>query len=133
MIKWTKPYNGGRASLARLHRHPGVYFIRDKDRRLLYVGRSHYSVYKALYRHFYLWDTKHVWYERDVVLGGMEVAAWVLPRDWVSYVEARLIRMFSPADNRKFYTDDEILRMRPFGSDESFDSYLSDDSESLPF
>lgn len=113
--KWVSAYVDGKPSKSFSYRKRGVYLIRNRHSgKITYIGMSISCLYKALYRHFHVWNYPYrVTYVDDK--DSYEVRVVILPREWVEYFEIRLIRYFLPPDNRNMYEDVDLASYRPFG------------------
>lgn len=105
---WEAPYIGKKTSRKDLRKKKGCYLIRLKEtRKLIYIGMSGSCLYKALYRHFQVWeDQRRVTYEDRTSVEIMTVETET-KREAV-YLEMLLIQMFDPRDNRKKYSREEL-------------------------
>jgi hypothetical protein len=110
MDKWQKPYIKDRTTKRFSHLKQGVYFIRDiLTKKILYVGMSRYSIYKALYRHFSTWTDVSC---RQVFDKNLVEVRVIICLDAHEY-EKRLIRYFQPVSNKEMYIEPD-----PFWNEE---------------
>ncbi|MDD5358540.1 MAG: hypothetical protein PHX80_05295 [Candidatus Nanoarchaeia archaeon] len=79
--------------------------IRNKITGLItYIGMSRTNVYKALFRHFQVWnDGNHrvVYFDHH----NYEIRTILCSPNQAIVCERRLIKWFKPADNAEFYED----------------------------
>jgi len=86
----------------------GVYFIYDKNKKLVYIGYSGSCLYTALNRHFQQWNDKRQ-------------KRFVYPRDY--FVRVILTTQKRAALLEKYL----ILRMKPEDNLQKYENYLSAD------
>lgn len=104
----------------------GVYIIREKypfNNRVVYVGKSHESLKKTLYRHFQQWNDKRsatgkkwqiferVTYHGQPIYKFSVQICFVNDKAAIDALEQALIFKFKPRDNKQklnFYTEAEM-------------------------
>lgn len=102
---WIKPYHNGRPAFIQPAPTPGLYVIRNRARRVVYVGYSGYNVKKTAYRHFQDWDEAnhhHATYDRDA---GFTIRFLLgVPNNRIHDLERHLVHHLKPKDNAMRYS-----------------------------
>jgi len=114
MDKWESPYTeAGKTNKLFSFKVPGIYLIREKSsKEIIYIGMSKSNAYKALYRHFQVWNDRQyrvVYQDRDKY----EVRVILISYQEAIILERKLIKKYKPRDNREFYEYKEENTMVP--------------------
>lgn len=97
--KFKPPYTGKRATFSRQKfNRAGVYLIKDRNGKIVYVGHSQSSVYDTMYRHFQSWNDnqRRVTYPKK---GYTVRVVTTTPKQAVK-LESLLIQKHKPKDNK---------------------------------
>ncbi len=128
---WFNPYMAGKPALD-AKPQPGIYLIRSRSGRIVYVGYSTYNVKKTLYRHFQSWKEQnhaHATYPKDAGYQ-VRVITGMAAKDVHAYEQA-LIKRIRPRDNALRYTGQQFDNLMQL-STADFDLILDPD-DNLPF
>jgi predicted GIY-YIG superfamily endonuclease len=127
VTRFYSPYIGSKTRFP-ARKRPGVYIIKESDK-IVYVGYSSVDVYKALYRHYQVWnDTtqERQTFDRSTT----KVRLIYTTANRARLLEAALINKYMP-DNNSNYTNLSASEQR--AANRAFFDYMDTEVEPINF
>lgn len=104
--KWFTAYKDGKRNLPFLKSkggQSGVYFIKDNNGTIIYIGYASENLYRTVFRHFTTWNDKQA--ERFVYPHSYKVRIVFTTQKRAQLLEKYLIIKKNPRDNKLKYED----------------------------
>lgn len=94
--KWFAPYLNDKAQIPTTLKS-GVYLIKNKDNKIVYIGFSNSQLYKTILRHFQKWEDKQ--YRATYERATHKIRVIICSPSKAADLEVFLINKFNPSDN----------------------------------